>query len=102
LLTAASPRDYLTGPYRVGSAADDVVLWDDEEFGALLEELWAAPDEADRVDVYHRAQEILRDRGPAIVPFFESALVGVDERVQGLAPAPYWPRTSFRAASLGT
>ncbi|MHB0979476.1 MAG: ABC transporter substrate-binding protein [Thermoleophilia bacterium] len=101
-LTAASPWIYLTGTYRVGSAAGDVVRWDDEEFGALLEELGAAPDEADRVDVYHRAQEILRDRGPAIVPFFESALVGVDERVQGLAPAPYWPRTSFRAVSLGT
>lgn len=99
--TAVSPRAYLTVTYRVGSAGDGA-LWDDEEFGALLEELWAASDEADRVDVYHRAQEILRDRGPAIVPFFESALMGVDERVQGLVPAPYWPRTSFRAASFGT
>lgn len=100
-LTAVSPRAYLTGTYRGGSAGDGV-LWDDAEFGTLLEEWGAAPDEADRVDVYHRAQEILRDRGPAIVPFFESALMGVDERIQGLVPAPYWPRTSFRAVSFGT
>lgn len=99
-LTALSPHSYLTGVYRAGPA-DSGALWEDAEFETVVEELDATEDEAARLEGYRRAQEVLRDRGPAIVPFFESTLVGVSERLEGLAPAPYWPRTSLRAVSLG-
>ncbi|MHB1344816.1 MAG: ABC transporter substrate-binding protein [Thermoleophilia bacterium] len=99
-LTAGSPLSYLAETYRVAPAAG--ALWDDAEFGGVLKELAATESEAARTEAYHRAQEILRDRGPAIVPFFELALSGVDERLQGLAPAAYWPCTSFRTVFFGS
>ena len=55
---------------------------------------------AKRAGLYKQAQQILIDRGPVIVPFFETAAAGASAKVQGIELAPDWSRTLFRTAYL--
>ncbi|MHB9150170.1 MAG: ABC transporter substrate-binding protein [Thermoleophilia bacterium] len=92
---------YLERAYAPAADSDET-RWSDPELEALVAELAAEPEEARRIDLYHRIQQILMDRGPAVVPFYETAVAGVPGTLQGVTPAPYWPRTTFRTASFGS
>ncbi len=72
--------------------------WSDPEFDALTAQINSELDRAKRADLYKKAQSILIERGPVIVPFFETAAAGVSAAVDGIALAPDWSRTLFRTA----
>lgn len=71
--------------------------WSDPGFDEIVQQIDAELDPDKRVELYHEAQEILRERGPVIVPYFQAAALGVDEKVKGVNLATDWPRTFFRS-----
>jgi len=100
-ISAPSPFDSLVHAYAVGvdSAAG---IWVDADFEALVAQLAAETDEILQVDLYHQIQQVLIERGPAVVPFYETVVAGAGKTLLGVSVAPYWPRTSFRTASFGS
>ena len=69
-----------------------------QEIFSTLNDAERETDQAKRVELYKRAQQILIERGPVIVPFFETAAAGVSGAVEGVELAPDWSRTSFMSA----
>jgi len=100
-LSETSPLVYLEQGYPSGSGSDDS-RWGDPDLDAAIVALAVESDEAAQVALYHQIQQILIDRGPSVVPFYETAVAGVNEQLRGVALAPYWPRTTFRTASFGS
>lgn len=74
--------------------------WQDEEFDKLTHEVDREMDPAKRKELYHRLQTILIERGPAIVPYFEKAVVGVAKGLQGVEIPSDWARVRFWEAGL--
>jgi ABC-type transport system substrate-binding protein len=99
-LSAPRPSDYFIRRYDYPAGRAEGV-WTDEEFSRVLAALADESDPEVRVALYHTTASILADRGPSIVPYYESSLVGAHADLLGVTPAPYWPRTSLRAASFG-
>ena len=95
-----SPLVYLEQGYPSGSGSGDA-RWGDPDLDAAIADLALESDEAARVTLYHQIQQILIDRGPSVVPFYETAVAGVNDKLRGVTLAPYWPRTTFRTASFG-
>jgi peptide/nickel transport system substrate-binding protein len=69
--------------------------WQDAEFDELAHQVDRELDPAKRAELYHKLQQILIDRGPVIVPYFEKAVVGVSARLEGVTLASDWARTRF-------
>ncbi len=59
-------------------------------------------DRTKRIALYKQAQQIMIDRGPVIVPFFETAAAGTSANLAGVKLAPDWSRTLFRTAYLAS
>ncbi len=93
----ATPNTYFNAAYVTGAAYNES-HWSDPEFDALTKQINSELDRAKRVALYKQAQQILIERGPVIVPFFETAAAGVSAAVQGIELAPDWSRTLFRTA----
>jgi peptide/nickel transport system substrate-binding protein len=93
----ATPNAYFNAAY-VTDAAYNESHWSDPEFDALASQINSELDRATRAELYKKAQTILIDRGPVIVPFFETAAAGVSSAVDGIALAPDWSRTLFLTA----
>ena len=55
-------------------------------------------DKAKRAALYRQAQQILIDRGPAIVTYFEKAVAGLSANLEGVVLASDWARTRFTNA----
>jgi peptide/nickel transport system substrate-binding protein len=72
--------------------------WSDPELEAIVRRIDREVDETNATRLYHRAQEILIERGPIIVAYFEKAAAGIGVDLQGVSVASDWPRTSFRDA----
>lgn len=98
-ISEPSAFPYLERAY--GPTADpDETRWSDPELGVLVAELATESEEARQIDLYHQIQQILMDRGVALVPFYETAAAGAHGTLQGVTLSPYWPRTTFRTASF--
>ena len=93
----ATPNTYFNAAYVTGAAYNES-HWSDPEFDALTAQINSELDRTKRAALYKQAQQILIERGPVIVPFFETAAAGVSAAVQGIELAPDWSRTLFRTA----
>lgn len=80
----------------VTDAAWSSAKWSDPEFDAVCKRIQEATDETERYDLYREAQEILMDRQPAIIVYFETQVVATSSRVQNIENAfvldPNWDR----------
>jgi peptide/nickel transport system substrate-binding protein len=95
----ATPNAYFNAAYVTGAAYNES-HWSDAEFEAIAAQINSELDRAKRVALYKQAQQILIDRGPVIVPFFETAAAGASAKLEGVVIAPDWSRTMFRTAYL--
>lgn len=95
----ATPNVYFNSAY-ISTAPWNESHWSDAEFDALVAQINSELDRGTRAELYKRAQEIMIERGPVIVPFFSTAAAGVSAALQGVELAPDWSRTMFRAAYL--
>jgi peptide/nickel transport system substrate-binding protein len=91
------PLAYLKLAY-TGGAPWSESRWSDPELDEIVARIQRELDETARTRLYHRAQEILIDRGPVIVAYFAKAAAGIAADLQGVTLASDWPRTSFRDA----
>ncbi|HVP19806.1 MAG TPA: ABC transporter substrate-binding protein [Spirochaetia bacterium] len=72
--------------------------WSDAQFDEITRRIDREMDKARRIALYRQAQQILIDRGPAIVPYFEKAVAGLSADLQGVVLTSDWPRTRFANA----
>jgi peptide/nickel transport system substrate-binding protein len=72
--------------------------WHDSEFDEITLRIDRELSEGERVRLYHRAQEILIERGPIIVAYFVKSVAGMNPDLRGVSLASDWPRTRFRDA----
>jgi len=72
--------------------------WSDAEFDSVCNQIATTVDEAKRNDLYRKAQEILIDRQPDIIPYFETSVCVVNENLNGVYLAPDWSQTTFTTA----
>jgi peptide/nickel transport system substrate-binding protein len=93
----ATPVQYFNAAY-VTDAPYNESHWSDPEFDQIVAQINSELDRTKRVDLYHQAQQILIERGPVIVPFFETAAAGTSANLEGVKLAPDWSRTMFRTA----
>ena len=92
-----TPNTYFNAAYVTGASLNES-HWGDREFDTLTAQINSELDRTKRVELYKKAQAIMIERGPVIVPFFETAAAGVSAAVDGIALAPDWSRTLFRTA----
>jgi peptide/nickel transport system substrate-binding protein len=95
----ATPNAYFNAAYVTGAAYNES-HWSDPEFDQIVTQINSEMDKAKRVELYKQAQQILIERGPVIVPFFETAAAGTSAKVAGIELAPDWSRTLFRTANF--
>ncbi len=75
----ATPNAYFNTAYVTGAAYNES-HWSDPEFDKVAAQINSELDRTKRVALYKQAQQIMIDRGPVIVPFFETAAAGVRAR----------------------
>ncbi len=95
----ATPNAYFNTAY-ITDAAYNESHWSDPEFDEIAAQINSELDRTKRVALYKQAQQIMMDRGPVIVPFFETAAAGASANLAGVKIAPDWSRTMFRTAYL--
>jgi peptide/nickel transport system substrate-binding protein len=74
--------------------------WQDAEFDKLTHAVDQEMDLEKRKELYHQLQQILIERGPVIVPYFEKAVVGVSAKLQGVEIPSDWARARFWTANF--
>lgn len=62
--------------------------WNNQEFDKWAETAASAASEQERKDAIKRCQELIRNEGPSIIPFYSDALSGSQDAVQGFTPYP--------------
>ena len=72
--------------------------WSDAQFDEITKKVDKEMDRSKRAALYKQAQQILIDRGPAIVPYFEKAVSGLSAGLQGVTLSSDWARTRFTFA----
>lgn len=75
--------------------------WSNEEFDAVVTDIAREMDEERRVELYHRAQEILLEEVPTAVFYFDEGLIGMAQNVQGFEMVLPEFATSFRGTYFG-
>jgi len=95
--TRATPVTYFKLAY-TSEAQWNKSHWSDAEFDALTARVDKEMDKAKRAALYKQAQQILIDRGPAIVTYFEKAVAGLSANLEGVVLASDWARTRFTNA----
>ena len=95
----ATPNAYFNTAYVTGAPYNES-SWSDPEFDKIVAQINSELDRAKRVALYKQAQQIMIDRGPVIVPFYETAAAGTSAKLEGVKLAPDWSRTMFRTAYL--
>jgi peptide/nickel transport system substrate-binding protein len=98
-LPGRSPQFYLDTMLVCGAKWNESRFCD-PTFDALAETAGSTLDEAERIDAYHRIQEILLDRGPIVIPYFWATLAAIREGISGFELHPSPGRTDFREVSL--
>ena len=97
--TRATPVTYFKLAY-TSDAQWNESHWSDAQFDEITRRVDREMDKARRVALYKQAQQILIDRGPVIVPYFEKAVAGLSANLQGVVLTSDWPRTRFTNAWL--
>ncbi|GAB4248448.1 MAG: ABC transporter substrate-binding protein [Thermoleophilia bacterium] len=97
--TRATPVTYFKLAYTAGGDYNES-HWTDPEFEEITKQIDSEMDRQKRVDLYQRAQEILIERGPVIVPYMEMPVAGTAANVEGINLATDWARTLFRTANF--
>jgi peptide/nickel transport system substrate-binding protein len=69
--------------------------WSDAEFDRLTSQVDREMDFNKRVKLYHQLQQIMIERGPIVVAYFEKSVAGVSSKVQNVKLAADWARTRF-------
>ena len=69
--------------------------WSDPEFDRIAKQVDSEMDRSRRIELYKKAQEIMIDRGPVVVAYFEKAVAGLSADIEGVALAADWARTRF-------
>jgi peptide/nickel transport system substrate-binding protein len=95
----ATPVAFFNAAYVTGAGFNES-HWSDAEFDEVVSQINSELDRNKRVELYKQAQQILIERGPVIVPFFETAAAGASARLAGVKLAPDWSRTAFGTAYL--
>lgn len=68
----------------------------DAEFDALAETAGTTMDEAERVEAYQQAQQLLVDRGPVLIPYYFAQLGAYDTQFENFVMKAFAGRTDFR------
>lgn len=97
--TRALPVMYFKQAYSTGADFNEG-HWSDPEFDELTRRIDSEMDFDRRVELYKQAQEIMIQRGPVIVPYFESGVAGASAELRGVQLATDWARTLFTSAYL--
>lgn len=95
----ATPVTYFKLAY-IGEGPWSSSKWKDDEFDKLVAQVAKTMDAAKRAVLYKQIQRILIDRGPVIVPYFETAVVGIAKGMNGVELPSDWARTRFWNASM--
>lgn len=66
--------------YASGAAWNDT-FWEHERFNELLAEARAELDEAERREMYHEMQAIVRDEGGAVIPMFAAYVFATSDQI---------------------
>ena len=74
--------------------------WSDAQFDQVARQVDKEMDRAKRASLYRQAQQILIERGPVIVTYFEKAVAGTSAKLEGVTLASDWARTRFTGAYL--
>ncbi len=69
--------------------------WSDAEFDRLTSQVDREMDFDKRVQLYHQLQQIMIERGPIVVAYFEKSIAGVSAKVENVKLAADWARTRF-------
>ena len=81
--------EYITGAPWSGSK------WSDAEFDAVCKQIQAEVDDAKRAELYRTAQQILIERQPVIILYFEKVACATAASVQNVTLDREWDMTSF-------
>ena len=95
----ATPQPYLQLAYMSGAKWNES-HWSDQEFDQLATQAASEMDHAKRVDLYKKIQQILIDRGPVIVPYFEKTVSAALPKVKGLVIHPDAARSTMRSVYI--
>lgn len=93
----ATPNAYFNVAYVTGAAYNES-QWSDPDFDTVVAQINSELDLQKRIELYRQAQTIMIERGPVIVPFFETAAAGAAGNLAGIELAPDWSRTAFATA----
>jgi peptide/nickel transport system substrate-binding protein len=74
--------------------------WSNEEFDEVAQQIDREMDDEKRVELYKKAQRIMIEEGPIVVPYFEVAVAGVASNLTGVELASDWARTRFWTAQF--
>ena len=93
----ATPVTYFKLAY-MGDSQWNESHWSDAQFDQVARQVDKEMDRAKRAALYRQAQQILIDRGPVIVTYFEKAVAGLSAKLEGVTLASDWARTRFTGA----
>lgn len=97
--TRATPVAYFKLAYVTGAEYNES-HWSDAEFDAVVAQIATELDQTKRAELYKKAQEILIERGPVIVPYVVEAASGAAGNLMGVIFPSDMARTMFREAYL--
>jgi peptide/nickel transport system substrate-binding protein len=95
--TRATPVNYFNIAY-TSDAQYNESHWSDAEFDTLTAQINSELDATKRATLYEKAQQILIDRGPVIVPYVVEAAAGLSANLDGVVLASDWPQTRLAEA----
>jgi peptide/nickel transport system substrate-binding protein len=92
----ATPQPYLQLAYKTGAKWNES-HFSDAELDQLADQAASEMDRAKRAEIYKKIQQIFVDRGPIIVPYFETTIVATNPKVKGLTVHADFPRSTMRS-----
>lgn len=95
----ATPQPYLQLAYMTGAKWNSS-HWSDPELDNLANQAASEMDQAKRVDLYKKIQQIFIDRAPVIIPYFEKTVVATSPKVKGLEVHADYPRSTMRSVYM--
>ena len=95
----STPAAYFNVAYITGSAWNES-HWSDPEFDGVVKAINSELDATKRADLYHKAQQILWERGPVVTLIHENAVAGAISKLNGVTLPGDMNSTRFETAYL--
>ncbi|MCL4464593.1 MAG: ABC transporter substrate-binding protein [Chloroflexi bacterium] len=95
----ATPQPYLQLAYKTGAKWNES-HFSDAELDQLADQAASELDRAKRAELYKQIQQIFIDRGPIIVPYFETTIAATNPKVKGLVVHADFPRSTMRSVFI--